>query len=530
MRISHLLRKICASTLLIISALNVHMTFGRSPQDSSNCYPNDKSNVVVIAEGLGSQIVKDKQASLVDGFWEDLIFYVLTDITLPQAPVVSFLDFQHFGETARTDKQIGTSSKSSGSTSLAEKPGYAQLLGFALEHGAIKQSINDTTLTLSTTPYAFAALINRRDTSSLYQNVGFLNRLGVSASFNISDQEQILANASRKQLSEWSVRLRLTGDRSSRSPEFRRFWVKTVAPLLQKRLAAQSSVDNTLFEPDASPSQPDLQAAKQKLEGLSLQLNSTTTSPVPNPLKNRVQAYLNDNPDDAEGIKSLILCYIKEKVYDPIKNHEILTEAQLEAVKQEIAANILPRIASAQKALDEVKAQYDAFTKTLEGKQLSTLEYTNHRVETGSDFSEIKLLYQMKQAPMNLIFNAGITLYNNPNRMMNQERVRDYNFALSFEGETRNPFVQLEDLSKITYSFSGAYQRMKENEGMMGKKPDIANVQFRVEIPVATGFSIPVAYTFASATETSMKKENRFNIGLRLDVDKLYSLARLKRQ
>src|SRR5439155_18906321 len=57
-------------------------------------------------------------------------------------------------DTARTDKQIGTSSSNAASTSAIDKPGFPWLLGFAVEHGAVEKNIQDTVLTLSTSPAA----------------------------------------------------------------------------------------------------------------------------------------------------------------------------------------------------------------------------------------------------------------------------------------------------------------------------------------------------------------------------------------
>jgi hypothetical protein len=60
-------------------------------------------------------------------------------------------------ETQRNDKQVGASATAEGSTTAAEKPGFAELLGLAVEHGAIQQEVNGTTLTLSSSPYMFVA-------------------------------------------------------------------------------------------------------------------------------------------------------------------------------------------------------------------------------------------------------------------------------------------------------------------------------------------------------------------------------------
>jgi hypothetical protein len=65
-----------------------------------------------------------------------------------------------------------------------------------------------------------------------------------------------------------------------------------------------------------------------------------------------------------------------------------------------------------------------------------------------------------------------------------------------------------------------------ENENMTDRQPDIGSFQAQLEIPVTPGLSIPIAYTYSSATETMAKKENRFNIGLHLDINKVINSRR----
>jgi hypothetical protein len=428
----------------------------------------------------------------------------------------SFQAYQHLGETARTDKQIGASAKSEGSTTLVEKPGFARLLGFAIERGAIKQSVDKTTLTLSTSPYALIAAAKQKDTSQLYQDYSFLNRFGLSASFNISNTEDVLANASGKQLTEWSVRLRLTGDRSTRGKDFREFWRDKIRTPAGKPAALENVAENLIVNSDA-------------FKTLYIDLQSPGK---PNSLADQVNDYIAKNPNDTPEIrvlkiKQIILCSMRKLVYDPVKaNPKILPEP----TRTQIISNIIPALAATPAEVEIARQLLESFLKELENKPQSTFEYTNHRTEMGSDYSELKLLYRMNAKPMKVNFNAGISLYNNPDEMMNQDRIRDFSVALSLEGDARNPFARGIDLGRITYSFAGSYERLKENEDMMMRKPDIASLQFKLEIPIALGLSIPVAYTYSSATEMSMKKENKFNIGLHLDVDKLYEIARGNRQ
>lgn len=62
--------------------------------------------------------------------------------------------YQYVGETARTDKQLGSTSTSRGTTSLLEKPGLPTLLAFAIERGAIQQEQSGSDITLRSSPAA----------------------------------------------------------------------------------------------------------------------------------------------------------------------------------------------------------------------------------------------------------------------------------------------------------------------------------------------------------------------------------------
>src|SRR5206468_9830756 len=122
------------------------------------------------------------------------------------------------------------------------------LLGFAIERGAIQQNVNETSLTLSTTPYAFIAWANGADTATLYRKNEAFNRLGISATFNITNQDQLLANVNQKQLTEWSLRFRLFGDRSARSKKFQEFWKNHIRPRIEKRLEALTEAEKAVID------------------------------------------------------------------------------------------------------------------------------------------------------------------------------------------------------------------------------------------------------------------------------------------
>src|ERR1700676_890754 len=108
-------------------------------------------------------------------------------------------------ETARTDKQVSASAKAPGSTSIVDKPGIPSLLAMAIDSGAVAKNVSGSTLNLSTSPYALLASM-QGDTAATYQQFSGFTRIGISAAFNIQNQQDPLASVQRKNLSEIGVK------------------------------------------------------------------------------------------------------------------------------------------------------------------------------------------------------------------------------------------------------------------------------------------------------------------------------------
>jgi DNA-binding transcriptional regulator YdaS (Cro superfamily) len=420
--------------------------------------------------------------------------------------------YQYLSETARTDKQLGASATSNGAVSAIEKPGFARLLGFAVEHGAIDKKNDGTNLTLSTSLYSLYA-INREDTAETYARAGVLNRVGVFASFAVDNQENDLANARRNNLSEWSVKARLFGDRSTRSPQFQKFWDEQIAPVIDQRLIA-------LGQP-----LEDLTSQNVEYQRLRRQVGNCLRDAV----RDRVDDadYVAATPDARATILSnALLGMLKSNVYDRISTAQFKLD---DAIITRIETQYVPGLKA---ALDNLKAAGGVLEKRLADLKkgpLGTFAYTNHRQPMTSDYSETKFLFEQDKSflrPLKLTANFGLSFYHKPDRTMNQQKLRDISAALSFDGSSRSPFTEGENQSKITYSFVGRYERMMENRRMANRKPDIAVAQFVMEIPFLKGFSLPLSLSYANATEEERKKNVRFNFGMRLDTDKLFDLLR----
>jgi hypothetical protein len=125
---------------------------------------------------------------------------------------------------------------------------------------------------------------------------------------------------------------------------------------------------------------------------------------------------------------------------------------------------------------------------------------------------------------MKIVGNAEVSIYNNPDRRLNQQRVRDMAFSLSLEGNAgRSPFVNQElDKSQITFSFSGRYERMLENRQVATRKADLAFAQFKLDVPFLSGMTLPFSVTYSNASELNKKDRLRANFGFNFDADKLF--------
>ena len=224
------------------------------------------------------------------------------------------------------------------------------------------------------------------------------------------------------------------------------------------------------------------------------------------------------------------MCGLQQSVFDQLRpGGRVAVSPATQAV---INSALVPELIAAHDELEQARQGLNDFFAEQEKKPEMTFAYGNLHPTSGGNYSTLGVLYERKSfAPMKLVANGGFSLYHGPDRKLNQQSIRDVAFALSFEGKASSPFLTNEkDLSKITFSFTGRYQRIFENRHQPNKKADIAVAQFKLEIPVLSGMSIPLSVTFANASELIKEKHTRANFGFTFDADKLFALAKLKKQ
>jgi len=484
----------------------------------STCFPDAPNNLTNTARAAAELFVTGDDASSQFG---DLTFYAVIHTVASDAGRQDLLQAikvkQLQEQTRRTDKQIGAGANAAGSTSALEKPNFAEILGFAVEHGAIQQAVSGTTLNLSTTPYLFTTLANG-DTQSNYKKYGYLTRLGASANFNIQDEENPLLSARRQQLTDWSLRLRLSKDRSTRSDDAEEIWDS-----VKDDFAQQSVVITTLLR-DTFQRDLELETQRRDIETRLLKLLDEPSSKAIHDDTNLTQN------QKISQIAEKIVCHVKTDLVDAIRNGSFKLTPEN---KDRIISQTLPNFAAATAAKERALKLFDERIEALSLKPIFTLAYNNIRPPAGAaNYSEVKVLYQKKTFdPISLVANAGVSFYHKENPVLRQKTVRDFSVALSLEGTAgKSPFMaEAKDESQITYSFTGRYERFFENQYFAGRKADIAVAQFKFEIPLAAGMSFPFSVTYANSSELIKEDRVRANFGFTFDTDKLLKALALSK-
>jgi hypothetical protein len=412
-------------------------------------------------------------------------------------------------ETHRTDKQVGSSAASGGSTSAADKPGIPYLLGLAIEHGGIAQNISGSTLTLTTSPYALVTTVaEHQDAAETYYKYRGLTRFAVSASYNLQDTNDPLASVRRQQLAEWAVKLRLFGDHSARSQQAHQLFVDKVLPALQDRANVLSG----------------------GLSDILTGVWSNADRAFKDQTRPKLQAYISDPKYDEskaeDDLTNIIIQGIQEQIYSQVAALG-LTQSQQTRLSQ-----FLADYKSATDAYVRAAGTLDEALKQLEKKATLTLGYFNERGASGTpNYSVGKLMFEKHpDGFMQIDANISASAYSNPDRTKNQQTFRDATAALQFQQNLgKSPFlINADDKSQISLAFAGRYERLQENRHVPGKKADIAVANWKVEIPIGQGVSLPISITYANSTELINEKDVRGNFGITFDLDKLHTLAAAK--
>ncbi|MDT4968105.1 MAG: hypothetical protein QOJ64_2842 [Acidobacteriota bacterium] len=387
----------------------------------------------------------------------------------------------------RVDKQIGGGSSNAGSTSLVSKGAGPAILGFAVENGALTQSVSKTIVTYRGNLVGTIEALRNKGFIAAFRDdspgTKFLRKLSYSFSFDTSQGNLPgTFTANSQQLTGYSFRYEFLNDRDPRGRKYQQRWKDLADKDFQPVLNAIGAV------------------AQDDPAGLLNAWSDKAAAAIA-----------------AKGTREEIRKEILRQLDEELPTLDQLTPAQQQAVTQFQAQY--------EKFLTNRKTLRDVISKGA----LVTLEFTENRRAGMVDISNFKViaegdllnLFGVGSGRTELTYNGSMTFFNSqPGPGM--KRLRDFDHSLQLDF----PFI-VPNFGSFNLSFAGQYKRMMEDEKMgttvMNTKGDIAVGQLKFTFPVKGGFKIPLSVTFANRTEFVKEKEVRGNIGFTFDLDSLFA-------
>lgn len=422
----------------------------------------------------------------------------------------------NMAETARTDKQIGPGSSVSGTTTLAEKANVPALLALALEHGAIQQEEAGTSVTLRSSPYSLVAFVEG-DTPGTFERWRWARRLTAAGVFAVDPEKSTGAGGFElDKFQQLSVRWNAIGDRSPRSSEFTKLWIEKVKELDQQQ------VDEAADAYTAFLNQPNL---AQVDETLLERRDASARRAIEEVTRLLPRA-------DRAGLEAALWSVLCTEILQAQDHGEL-------RVSDEALAALAESLARQQKLRTRADTAMKEALREFDSRLAVALGWDLNRVNDASDYSDVKLIADGvfgivdgsftrqpdPNAAIRLVANLSLSLNHSSASAPSRETVRDYSGTISVEKSVGNiltgRFVNDRDLSRINVALSG---QLKYLEAV--NDPLFAGV-LKFDLPLASGLSIPLSFSYSSRTETRDRDEFRVNAGAVLDSDKLSALGRL---
>lgn len=152
-----------------------------------------------------------------------------------------------------TATQVGSTSDSGGTTSVALKGLVPAILGFAVERGAIARDIDDTVATFRVSPAGFVKALQGRGLLDIYHDYSRSQAYRVASMFSgsVSFDTSRGANAGsltadEQQLSAWSISVMLLNQRDPRAKSYGREWREVAKQQGGPLIAARHALDEAL--------------------------------------------------------------------------------------------------------------------------------------------------------------------------------------------------------------------------------------------------------------------------------------------
>lgn len=390
-------------------------------------------------------------------------------------------------EDASHAKNLTAGDSSSGGTSVVAKAGVPAILGFATESGGLTSSTNGSTVTFTGNPVGLVQAMAKKGFISSFQEqddfTKFLRKFSFGLSFDTSRGAQPgTFTGTKQQLSGFSFKYNVLDQRDPRDSRHTARWQKITSKQATNLALA---INNFVIGLKTGPGVPELNAwltnANKALEGAT----------EFNDIKSRLTAEL-------------------------IKLGDVKLPLEQEVLVKQVGTDFDAFLEERNDILDEIANGW-----------IATFDYNNTRPVGTPSLSNFRFLAEKGAYKGSLDFtgNASVTIYNSRPTGPKAQTLRDFRFA----GQLDVPIGDVTKTGKFLFSLAGRYQRLLEDEPIMGStlvvpKGDIATFQAKLTIPIrGTAFKIPLSFSYANRTELIKERDIRGNFGFTFDLDSIFA-------
>jgi hypothetical protein len=468
------------------------------------------AQVPIVREPFGS--------TLGHGGGSELIAYLIAKHSEGQSAPEPYKALVKAMET-RAIKQIGSTPSSAGTTSVAMKGTVPEILGVAVENGAIIRDVDGTTLTFRTTPTSLLKALQKTGLDAIYEEYAksaaarFASRFSVAASFDTSLGPLAgTFTADRHQLTGWSVRAEISNDRSPKSPNYG----PAFRSLLNARYAAAAAAVNTVLDADR-----DFLAWEGRLKTATVAIDAEL---------NRNRASVTAAATAAGRFRKLLVASLPDflKIVD---------------LHPELLASVDDYVVELQGVQDGLDDLYDFIDRG----SLSTADWSTTRDEVLPDLYIVTFDWDQglgKSRQTDFTFNAAISFYRST-PLDSDHQFKSFDAAVQFD----HPLGSLGSLPPVLVTGAARVSYLPEDVAVslgsvaddiadvsvpttvgIAPKGGIVVVQGKLTIPIGdSGIKVPLSITASNRTELIKEKDIRANFGVTFDLDAVLSGLRIRR-
>ncbi len=407
---------------------------------------------------------------------------------------------------ARMDKQIGSTPGSSGSTSVAMKGLVPEIIGVAVEHGALDKEVKGTTLTLRAKPMGLIKALQGQGLLDTYADYSthdaarWASRFSGSASFDTSlGPSAGTFAADQQQLTGWSVRYEVVNGRNAAASQYAELW-KALGRNSTAYQAAAKAINAAL---------PQWTEFTKWQDGLESEVDKNVDAPW---------AANKDTGAAAARFKAILDVALPK--LEQLPNQPVAVMKALD--------DYVTQLTTVQKGIDEIYA--------FAGKgPLVTFDWSTARdpklpdLYTATGIIEAALGAARKT---DLTVNVAASIYRSRPQAASRAFKR-FDMTAQFEHPLGSAFV----LPSATLALSARYSYLPNDTVVstiagtaagqsagagtaVAPKGSIGLVQGKLTVPVkGAGVKIPLSITVSNRTELIKEKDVRASFGITFDLD-----------